>query len=422
MHSTSTDERMLSVIGTRSSVMQLPFTCIVPGCTQCGKTVWVKSLLENAQTTISPPPQRIIWCYGQWQPSYFDMLRTIPEIEFNKGIPEDIDKGDYLDISQRNLIVLDDLMAQSDKDKRIADLFTKGSHHQNLSIVFIVQNIFHQGKEMRNISLNAHYIVLFKSSRDKQQISMLARQINPGKVQEFMRSYEDATSSPHGYLMLDLKPTTDDQQRLKTNILPGEIAKFIQKHSYRQPPLVNAMYDAEQRMKEIMEAPQLSAVEKSKLYSDQLNRFLIFKNKMDVPAHYHEAPVQRTPPETNESVEIPPQVPPTPVFAEITPPVPATPKPNFLTPPPTEEERPKLKRNFFHNWVDSADWKESNLAMMKPKEKERYERFLLNERPKYIPMRHEDVAKLSPEDRQEYENSLKITKTPKRYALRSRPY
>jgi hypothetical protein len=51
------------------------------------------------------------------------------------------------------------------------------------------------------------------------------------------------------------------------------------------------MYDAEQRMKEIMDAPQLSAVEKSKLYSDQLKRFLTFKNKMDVPA---QAPVQRT--------------------------------------------------------------------------------------------------------------------------------
>jgi hypothetical protein len=57
---------------------------------------------------------------------------------------------------------------------------------------------------MRNISLNAHYILMFKSPRDKQQIYMLARQINPGKVQEFMKSYEDATSRPHGYLMLDL--------------------------------------------------------------------------------------------------------------------------------------------------------------------------------------------------------------------------
>jgi hypothetical protein len=111
----------------------------------------------------------------------FDMLRTMPGIEFNQGIPDDIDNEDYLDVSQRNLIVLDDLMAQSSKDKRIADLFTKGSHHRNLSITYIVQNIFHQGKEMINISLNAHYIVLFNSPRDKQQICMLARQVNPGK-------------------------------------------------------------------------------------------------------------------------------------------------------------------------------------------------------------------------------------------------
>ena len=37
-------------------------------------------------------------------------------------------------------------------------------------------------------------------------------------------------------------------------------------------------------------------------------------------------------------------------------------------------------------------------------------------------MKAEKLAKLSPQDRQEYENSLKITKTRKRYALRRRPY
>ena len=146
-------------------------------------------------------------------------------IEFNQGIPEDIDEPDYLDVSQRNLIVLDHLMAQSGKDKRIADLFRKGSHHRNLSVIYIVQNIFHQGKEMRNISLNAHYIVLFKSPRDRQQISILARQVNPGRVQEFMKSYDKATSRPYRYLMLDLKPTKDDEQRLKTNILPDETSE-----------------------------------------------------------------------------------------------------------------------------------------------------------------------------------------------------
>jgi hypothetical protein len=89
-------------------------------------------------------------------------------------------------------------------------------------------------------------------------------------VQELIYEDEDATSRPHGYLVLDLKPTTDDQQRLKTNILPGEIAVYLHKQAYRQPPLVNAMYDTEQRMQEIMDVPRLSVAEKSKLYSDQL--------------------------------------------------------------------------------------------------------------------------------------------------------
>ena len=41
------------------------------------------------------------------------------------------------------------------------------------------------------------------------------------------------------------------------------------------------MYNTKKRMQEIMEAPQLSSWEKSKLYSDQLNRLLMFKNKMN---------------------------------------------------------------------------------------------------------------------------------------------
>jgi hypothetical protein len=49
--------------------------------------------------------------------------------------------------NRNGLIILDELMAQSGKDKRISDLFTKGSHHRNLSFIYIVQNIFHQGKE-----------------------------------------------------------------------------------------------------------------------------------------------------------------------------------------------------------------------------------------------------------------------------------
>ena len=111
-----------------------------------------------------------------------------------------------------------------------------------------------------------------------------------------MKSYEKATSRAHGYLMLDLKPTTDDEERLKTNILPGEtnaLEQYVRKKSYRYSPNLNAMYNTEKRMQEIMEAPQLSSWEKSKLYADQLNRLLMLKNKMNQKSM--ETLVQRAP-------------------------------------------------------------------------------------------------------------------------------
>ena len=106
--------------------------------------------------------------------------------------------------------------------------------------------------------------------------------------------------------------------------------------------------------------------------------------------------------------------------AEITPRVPATPKPNFLAPPATQEERPKLKRIFFHNCVDYSDWRPKDIAVMTSEQREGYERKLLREIPKYIPIKPEVIARLSPEDKEEYEESLQ--KTPKRYVLRNIPY
>jgi hypothetical protein len=51
-------------------------------------------------------------------------------------------------------------------DQRVASLFTKKSHHRNISVMYIVQNLFHH----RTISLNAHYMVLFQNLTDVSQI------------------------------------------------------------------------------------------------------------------------------------------------------------------------------------------------------------------------------------------------------------
>ena len=61
-----------------------------------------------------------------------------------------------------------------------------------------------------------------------------------------MKSYLEATKRPHGYLMLDLKPTTDDQRRLESNVLHEEniadqqnLDLYTRKHSCQQPPIAD---------------------------------------------------------------------------------------------------------------------------------------------------------------------------------------
>ena len=63
------------------------------------------------------------------------------------------------------------MMSEESNDKRICDLFTKGSHHHNLSAIYLMQNLYYQGKECRTMSFNRQYLVLFNNPRDQQSKS-----------------------------------------------------------------------------------------------------------------------------------------------------------------------------------------------------------------------------------------------------------
>lgn len=193
-----------------------PFSCVVAGPSGSGKTEFVIELLNNCDEMITPPPQRIVWCFGEYQRAFDRLPRN--RVEFCEGRPN----LKEFDGRQRVLLVIDDLMAESADSKEMSNLFTKGSHHKDVSVVFITQNLFYRGKETRTINLNAHYIVLFKNPRDATQIVHLGRQMFPGSSKYVQEAYADATSRPYGYLFIDLKSTTSDVLRLRTNVLPEE--------------------------------------------------------------------------------------------------------------------------------------------------------------------------------------------------------
>jgi hypothetical protein len=193
------------------------FNCVVAGPSQCGKTEFTFKLIRNAQSMIFPPPQRIVYCYGEWQ----DIFCDYPNVDFQEGVPD----FSQFDGKKRTLVILDDLLSATDKN--CEDLFTKGSHHRNLSIIYLTQNLFYKSKQNRTMSLNAHYLVLFKNPRDSTQIATLSRQIYPGKSKFLIESFQDATRKPYGYLVVDLKTDTEEAYRVRTCIFPEDEWHYV---------------------------------------------------------------------------------------------------------------------------------------------------------------------------------------------------
>ena len=190
-----------------------PFTGIVAGPTGCGKSTWVINLITYQKDMIDPVPEQIIWFYGEWQPLY-DTLSGM--VEFREGLAD----LTTLKTKKPTLVIIDDLMTETDKS--VSNLFTKGSHHRNLSVLHLVQNVFDKNKHTRTISLNAHYLVIFKNPRDASQITHLAKQMYPGHVRFLQEVFGDATLEAYGYLFIDLKQETPEHLRLRTKIMPNE--------------------------------------------------------------------------------------------------------------------------------------------------------------------------------------------------------
>jgi len=76
------------------------------------------------------------------------------------------------DARELTLLIIDDLMLET--NQLVSNVYTKISHHRNISMLYLTQNLFDKNKHIRTISLNAHYLVLFKNPRDAGHFAILA--------------------------------------------------------------------------------------------------------------------------------------------------------------------------------------------------------------------------------------------------------
>ena len=70
----------------------------------------------------------------------------------------DLDQNSFINPRVRNLIIIDDLMSTTSKDNRINELFIEVSHHRNLSVIAINQNLYYNKDPTQR--RNCHYLIV----------------------------------------------------------------------------------------------------------------------------------------------------------------------------------------------------------------------------------------------------------------------
>ncbi|KAL3117847.1 hypothetical protein niasHT_001438 [Heterodera trifolii] len=189
-------------INERELKFPIPSGIVVSGPSSSGKTQLVLRLLAHASEMFDPPPKVIEAVVPHAGPPSEEMLKKLPK---------------------PFLIVYDDLMGDIDA-KKLADLYTKKSHHNNFSVIFLTQNLF--DKAMRVPRSNAQYIFLMRAPSDMLSIRNLASQMFPREHGFLMDAYKQACADPYGYLLVTLHANRDNLLRLRTNIFPDDEEKI----------------------------------------------------------------------------------------------------------------------------------------------------------------------------------------------------
>lgn len=192
-----------------------PCSIIVSGSSGSGKTVLTRSLLQDFKTvtTIQKAVLNVWWCHGQSQDLHNEELPGV-KIRYFKEFVSDFDDDD----DKPDIVVYDDLMCEIADSKELTAVFTKKRHHEQISVILILQNLFFQSREMRTISLNTMYFVLMKNPRDRLQVMMLGRQIFPTESLYFSRVIADAFRDPFSHLIIDMTSECNDNHRLRQRV------------------------------------------------------------------------------------------------------------------------------------------------------------------------------------------------------------
>ena len=104
----------------QSILFQHPCNIFNTGPSGCGKTEFVHKLIDYRKDLFNIAPERVVWCYKEWQQTYSLMQEIFNSqfelIKFVEGIP--MDENEIVsDVTIPHLIVFDDMLGEKDEKK-----------------------------------------------------------------------------------------------------------------------------------------------------------------------------------------------------------------------------------------------------------------------------------------------------------------
>lgn len=216
-------------IPTHLTRLSTPGNCLITAPSGGGKTYLVTKILQNRESLFDQSVEGIDWYYLEGS----SLPRSdLPDANFIEGPPR---LDSYIPGKGLRILVIDDMLSKIDDE--LVNFFLRGSHHRNLMIFFLTQNLFN--KKLREMSLNSQRVIVLKNPRGLAQTKYFCQQIDPTHWKSIYQSYLDATSDkPFSYLMFDFSPKTPEYYRYRTGILPGERqVVYALKHTINRPAL-----------------------------------------------------------------------------------------------------------------------------------------------------------------------------------------
>lgn len=141
------------------------FSMLLVGASNSGKSSLMNRLLTECSHVFSEKFDRIYWCYAEES----SVSNKIKGVTYVKGFPSDEILENHAKTPM--LLILDDL--QSELDQRVSLIFTRKCHHNSISCVVMLQNLFFQSSVARDIALNARFLLIFKVSYMMHRDSIL---------------------------------------------------------------------------------------------------------------------------------------------------------------------------------------------------------------------------------------------------------